>query len=355
MRPRNLDPGVAGQLRAFFVRRLIVGERNMKEDVPMNPFDLIDPELRDNPYLQQSSALTGEVLPMARTMFAEMGEIAQPDYAGLKERSIHIDGPAGPSSLRLYIVEGPKAATPRPLLYHVHGGGYVMGKPEIWRPALLALAASMDITIVSVDYRLAPEFPYPAPIEDCYAGLKWAFDHADDLGIDTARIAVAGESAGGGLAAALCLLARDRGEVPICFQRLIYPMLDDRTCTLDDPHPYTGNFMWSPGSNAFGWKSLLGAEPGGDGVSPYAAPARAEDLRGLPPTYIDCGALDLFLEENLEFARRLTRAGVPVELHIYPGAYHGFQYTGIQPGENVRVIATQARLSDDALRRALFG
>jgi triacylglycerol lipase len=321
----------------------------------VNPIDLVDPELRDNPVLQQTRALTAEDLPMARQMYLQMAELPVPDYEGITERSVHIDGPAGPSSLRLYIVEATKASAPRPLLYHIHGGGYVMGAPEVCRADLLGIADSMGISIVSVDYRLAPETPHPGPVEDCYAGLKWAFDHADDLGIDTSRIAVTGESAGGGLAAALCLLARDRGEVPVCFQRLIYPMLDDRTCTLDDPHPYTGLFVWSPGSNRFGWTSLLGGEPGKEGVSPYAAAARAEDLSGLPPTYIDVGMLDLFMEENLEYARRLSRAGVSVEFHAFPGAYHGFNYQAILEAQNVRVVTAQERISRDALRRALFG
>lgn len=321
----------------------------------MNPLDLVDPELRDNPVLQQTRTLAIEDLPLAREMYLRMAELPVPAYNGLTERIVHADGPAGPCSLRLYVIESAKGASPRPLLYHIHGGGYVMGAPEVCRAELLALADALGITIVSVDYRLAPEAPHPAPIEDCYAGLQWAFDHAEALGIDRTRIGVAGESAGGGLTAALCLLARDRGEIPIRFQRLTYPMLDDRTCTLADPHAHTGRFVWSPGSNRFGWTSLLGHEPGGEGVSPYAAAARAEDLAGLPPTYIEVGALDLFLEENLDYARRLTRAGVAVELHVFPGAYHGFNYQGIQGDAVARVVDAQARISTDALRRGLFG
>ena len=128
------------------------------------------------------------------------------------------------------------------------------------------------------------------------------------------------------MAAALALLTRDRGEYRLAFQHLVYPMLDDRTCTTTDPNPYAGEFIWTPASNRFGWTSLLGAEPGGTDVSPYAAPARAADLAGLPPTYIATGALDLFVDENLEYAHRLIRAGVPTELHVYPGAVHGFHF-----------------------------
>lgn len=139
-----------------------------------------------------------------------------------------------------------------------------------------------------------------------------------------AELAIGGDSAGGGLAAGLALLTRDRGEVPLVFQLLIYPMLDDRTVTHEDPHPHTGEFIWTPELNRYGWRALLGQEPGGAEVSAYAAPARAKKLEGLPPTYISVGTLDLFLEEDLEYARRLIRAGVPTELHVYPGAFHAF-------------------------------
>jgi triacylglycerol lipase len=186
------------------------------------------------------------------------------------------------------------------------------------------LSADLSCCIVAVDYRLAPETRFPGAIEDCYAALAWTHAHAAELNIDPTRIGVMGESAGGGLAAALALLARDRGEHALAFQHLIYPMIDDRTCIAADPHPYVGEFVWTPERNHFGWSSLLGVEPGSEGVSPYAAAARAEDLTGLPPTYIATGALDLFLEENLAYARRLIRNGVPVELHVYPGGFHGF-------------------------------
>ncbi len=213
-----------------------------------------------------------------------------------------------------------------PCILHIHGGGYVLGSAGAGEASHRPLAANLGCCTVTVDYRLAPETPHPGPVEDCYAALAWVMSHAAELKIDPARVGVMGESAGGGLAAGLALLARDRGEHRLAFQHLIYPMIDDRTCADADPHPYVGEFVWTPQRNHFGWKSLLGAEPGGDGISPYAAAARAEDLAGLPPTYIATGALDLFLEEDLEYARRLTRAGVAVELHVYPGAYHGFQW-----------------------------
>jgi triacylglycerol lipase len=242
----------------------------------------------------------------------------------------------------------PKSASGRlACVFHIHGGGYVIGAAKTQEPAHRALSAALGCAIVSVDYRLAPETPFPGAIEDCYAGLSWTFREAETLGLDTDRIGVMGESAGGGLAAALALMARDRGEHRLAFQHLIYPMLDDRTCVHSDPHPHVGEFIWTPHNNRFGWSSLLGREPGGEGVSPYAAAARADDLSDLPPTFISTGALDLFLEEDLEYARRLTRVGVPVELHVYPGAFHAFDLAPAAVAEQAR------RDSREALARSM--
>jgi acetyl esterase/lipase len=208
-----------------------------------------------------------------------------------------------------------------PCVYWMHGGGLVMGtyvtddlRFDRWCPR-------HNVVGVSVEYRLAPETPYPGPIEDCYAGLKWVYDHAGELGVDRARIGIGGPSAGGGLAAGLGLLARDRGEVPLIFQLLIYPMIDDRQITRSsqwmDP-------IWPPAANAYGWRSYLGDRVAGPDVPIYAAAARAEDLAGLPPTLIAVGALDGFSDEDIDYAVRLRHAGVPVELHVYPGMPHGF-------------------------------
>lgn len=232
-------------------------------------------------------------------------------------------------------------------IYHIHGGGFVTGTAASVEFRHRPMARELGCAIVAVDYRLAPETPHPGPVEDCYAGLAWLFAAADALGIDRSRIGVMGESAGGGLAAALALLVRDRGEYALAFQHLIYPALDDRT-GMGEAHPVAGEFMWTAAYNRLAWRALLGAEPGGADVSPYAAPARAGDLSGLPPAYIATGALDLFVDEDIEYARRLNRAGVPVELHVYAGGVHGFDYA---PGP---AIANRAiRNSLDALRRAL--
>jgi acetyl esterase/lipase len=239
------------------------------------------------------------------------------------------------------------APRPLPALLWIHGGGYVIGSGDHEDPQVKSIVAQVGCAAVSVDYRLAPETPFPGSVEDCYAALAWLHAHAAELGVDVDRIAIGGGSAGGGLAAGLGLLTRDRGKIPLAFQLLIYPMLDDRTVSTSDPHPYTGEFLWTHDANRFGWAALLGQAPGSAGVSPYAAAARVERLAGLPPTYICVGALDLFLEEDLEYARRLMREGVPTELHVYPGAYHGFN---LIPDAQVTLAFTRDFL--DALRRA---
>lgn len=259
-----------------------------------------------------------------------------------------IPGPDGGPQVRVLVSAPAAGGSNRPGILHVHGGGYVLGTAEMTLETDAAYARAFGAVCVSVDYRLAPETPHPGPVEDCYAALKWLHAQAETLGVDVSRIAVSGESAGGGLAAALVLLARDRGEIPVAFQHLIFPMLDDRTVTAPDPSPLHGQFLWTRPDNHFGWKSLLGVEPGSAEVSPYAAPARAIDLAGLPPTFISCGALDLFLEEDMDYARRLIRAGVPTELHIYPGAPHGFMLVA-----DADVTRAYARDSLAALKRAL--
>lgn len=311
----------------------------------MDTLHLVDPELR--PLLAAfplDASLTSENLAEIRAMIPrpEVGEFdVRLDRDG-------IPGPPGAPDIQAHIYRPLNAQGPLPCIYHMHGGGYVLGTAENNEADHRSLCDRLGCAIISVDYRLAPENPFPAAIEDCYAGLSWTFRHAKALGIDPARVGVMGESAGGGLAAALALLARDRGEHRLAFQHLIYPMLDDRTCVIADPHPTAGEFVWHAVNNRFGWSSLLGCEPGLDGVSPYAAAARAVDLSQLPPTFMSIGALDLFLEENLEYARRLTRAGVPIELHVYPGAFHGFDRA---PGAAIAQAAQQH--SFQALQRAL--
>jgi acetyl esterase/lipase len=212
---------------------------------------------------------------------------------------------------------------PLPCVYSIHGGGYVLGSYDMDDAKFDRYCPMFPCVGVSVEYRLAPETPYPGPLDDCYAGLRWTHDHADELGIARDRIGVAGVSAGGGLAAALALVARDRGEVPLAFQLLECPMLDDRQTTSSSQ--LDGLPIWSRESNAFGWRSYLGELYGGD-VPAYAAPARATDLTGLPPALVIVGGADGFRDEDIEYALRLNQSGVPTELHVLPGAPHGVQF-----------------------------
>jgi acetyl esterase/lipase len=223
------------------------------------------------------------------------------------------------------------AAKKRAALLHIHGGGFILGDAQSEADWSAWLAANLDCVVVAPDYRLAPEHAHPVPVTDCYVALQWLTEHADTLGIDLDRVAVFGGSAGGGLAAAVALLARDRSGPRICFQCLLYPMLDDRTGSTVDVGAFVGEYIWTREDNVFGWTSLLGREPGRGDVSPYAAPARAGDLTGLPSTYIWVGALDLFVEESVLYARRLLAAGVPTELHVYPGVTHGNVLVGTAP------------------------
>jgi acetyl esterase/lipase len=211
-----------------------------------------------------------------------------------------------------------------PCVYWMHGGGHVMGTHMNDDARFDRWCRMFNCVGVSVEYRLSPECAHPGPLDDCYAGLRWIHDHAIELGIDVDRLGIAGMSAGGGLAAAVALLARDRGEIPVAFQLLIYPMLDDRQTTESSQWEVP---VWPPADNRFGWSAYLGPQYGSD-VSAYAAPARAVDLAGLPPALVVVGALDGFVDEDVEYAQRLNRAGVPTELHLYPGAPHGFERFG---------------------------
>jgi acetyl esterase/lipase len=310
---------------------------------------LVDPQVV--PLIEQmlGFSFTAENLDQIRAMVREMGAAArQPTPPEVEVFERHIPGPAGAPDVRV-VISAPKTRLDgRPAILHIHGGGYVMGAPEGGLATDAAYVVQLGAVVVSVDYRLAPETPHPGPVEDCYAALAWLHANAEMLGVDPGRVAISGESAGGGLAAGLALLSRDRGEYPIAFQHLIFPMLDDRTATDADPSPYLGQYVWTRDDNVFGWTALLGQAPGGPDVSPYAAAARAGDVAGLPPTYMICGALDLFIEENLEYARRLIRAGVPTELHVYPGAPHAFMIV-----ESADLTKAYVRDSMAAMKRAL--
>jgi acetyl esterase/lipase len=210
---------------------------------------------------------------------------------------------------------------PLPCYYAIHGGGYIMGSYSMDDARFDAWCPKFNCVGVSVEYRLAPETPYPGPLEDCYLGLKWVYENHEELGVLPDHIGIGGVSAGGGLAAALALLARDRGEVPLRFQLLDCPMLDDRQATPSSQ--LDGLHVWSGRSNTFGWRSYLGDLYGSDDVPAYAAAARATDLTGLPPAYVCVGGVDGFRDEDIDYATRLNQAGVPCDLHVFSGAPHG--------------------------------
>lgn len=269
-----------------------------------------------------------------------------PEIAAEKRR---IAGLAGQPPVDVVVLNLKKKAAPRPAILHTHGGGFIMGNAENEIPGLQRVCKELDCVIVSVDYRLAPETTYKGSIEDNYAGLKWLHDNAEELGVDASRIAVMGESAGGGHAALLAIAARDRGEVPVIYQCLTYPMLDDRTGSSRPVPPHVGEFGWMPANNRFGWESFLGMTPGTSCVPAAAVPARVENLKGLPPGFIGVGSIDLFHDEDVEYAQRLNEAGVATELIVVPGAFHGFDLPFIDA--NVSRWFAAARL--DALRTGL--
>jgi acetyl esterase/lipase len=246
---------------------------------------------------------------------------AAPPLSDAVQRSDHLV--PGEPDVPVRVHRALDAGSALPCIYSMHGGGYVLGSYDMDDARFDAWCPELGIVGVSVEYRLAPEAPYPLPLDDCYRGLVWTFEHAEELGIDPERIGVAGVSAGGGLAAALALLARDQGEVAIAFQLLDCPMLDDRQVTPSSRLDQLA--VWSRGSNEFGWRAYLGDLYGRDDVPYTAAPARASDLSGLPPAFVSVGTADGFRDEDILYAMRLNQAGVPTELHVYPGAPHGYQ------------------------------
>jgi acetyl esterase/lipase len=318
----------------------------------MNFIDQLDPELRSTMQgLPTDRTLDLNNLSAARARMKKLvAELlgSLPPVEGVSSQDQFVPGPKPADQVRVRVYRSNDQQKKLPALFWIHGGGYVMGDIEQDDRLMKQFVKRIDCVAVSVDYRLAPEHPFPVPVEDCYAGLKWLFAHADELGVEPARIAIGGPSGGGGLTAGLALVVRDRKEVQVAFQLLIYPMIDDRNAT---PASYavTDPRVWNRESNRLGWKAYLGRDGGGSDVSPYAAASRATDLANLPPAYISVGTLDLFVDENIEYAQRLIQAGVPTELHVYPGAFHGFDL--FAPSAKVSKQFKADR--DNALRRAL--
>jgi acetyl esterase/lipase len=233
--------------------------------------------------------------------------------------------------------------TAGPAILFVHGGGMILGSVEMFQNGIASLVSMSGVPFAAVEYRLAPEHPHPTLVEDCYTGLTWLRDNAKALNIDPSRIGIMGESAGGGIAAGVTLMARDRKLTPpLAKSILIYPMLDDRNIvTNEEILPF---LFWDYEDNKTGWASLLGKDFGGENVSQYAAPARANDLSGLPPTYIDVGQLDIFLNEDVEYATRISRAGGIVEFHLHSGCPHGFESIAPQADVSKRAIQDRVRV-----------
>ena len=296
------------------------------------------------------ATFTAEVLPMLRTAQAEMAELSDEQLSldgtfDVSERLV--PGPAGAPDVSLLICRPAAATTAVPALYFIHGGGMIMGTNRGQGITdILDSAAQLGVAVVSVEYRLAPEHPHPAPVEDCYAGLVWTVEHADELGIDPNRIVVSGASAGGGLAAATALLARDRSGPALIGQLLLCPMLDDRNNSYST-RQMAGLGIWDRSFNQVGWTALLGDAQGEPDASAYAAPARETDLSGLPPAFVDVGSAETFRDEAVDYASRIWRAGGVAELHVWPGGFHGF--AGMAPQAALSQAATAA--SRDWLRR----
>ncbi|MGW1654478.1 alpha/beta hydrolase [Streptomyces atratus] len=266
-------------------------------------------------------------------------DLARGGAIELQER--RIPGPPGAPEVSLLICRPRTVATPRPAVYFTHGGGMVLGDNRNLIGEMLDWVQELEVVLVSVEYRLAPEHPYPAAIEDVYAGLVWVADHASDIGVDPGRLVVAGASAGGGLTAAATLLARDRHGPRVAGQLLACPMLDDRNDTLSGIQ-MAGRGVWDRTSNDTGWTALLGEARGGPDVSPYAAPARASSLSGLPPLFIDVGSAETFRDEAVAYASRFWLSGGDAELHVWPGGFHGFD--AMVPGAALSQAARAARL-----------
>ena len=308
-----------------------------------------DPEFRDLiPQLPAVSDFSSvEKVQEMRRARISLGGAPPPDRDDVEKSDRTVPGREGDPEVPIRVYR-PAAASvgARPAVFEIHGGGFMTGDVEMMDPWCQRVAAELDAAVVSVEYRLAPENPFPAGLEDCYAALKWTAANADSLGIDPERIAVAGQSAGGGLAAATALLARDRGGPKLCFQVLEIPELDDR---LDTPSmlAFDDTPLWNRPNAVWSWRHYLGPDHRGE-VSPYAAPARAEDLSGLPPAYVSTMEFDPLRDEGILYAQRLLQAGVSVELHSFPGTFHG---SSRLPGAEVSRRGAQEVL--DALARRL--
>lgn len=328
-----------------------------------NPTALLasdDPYLRYvHPELRDMARMFGQMManqpPLSLANLSErragMSRFMRPLRKDVPVETRKIPGAKGQPEVTIHLINSAPEQS-RPAIVNTHGGGFIMGDAMGDVAGLQDICAELGAVAISVEYRLAPETTYTGSIEDNYAALKWLHANAASVGADPTRIALLGGSAGGGHAALLAVTARDRGEVPVAFQCLIYPMLDDRTGTTRKVPPHVGKLVWDAPSNHFGWKAFLGKEPGRTQAPKGAVPARLANLAGLPPAFIGVGSLDLFHDENVEYARRLNNAGTGCELIVVPGAFHGFDMAGAMNPKN-RLAAWFNAAKLDALRRGL--
>jgi acetyl esterase/lipase len=310
--------------------------RKRSDLMSRNLIERLDPELRGAvEMMMKQPPMSFDDLPAARVASNQMMAATKnlmPTNPGIITEDKTIPGPQGAPDITIRIYRPEKRSGLLPALLWIHGGGYMLGTLDQEDIIATQFAQAGDCVTISVDYRLAPENTFPDPLEDCYAALKWLAGNTKELGVDRSRIAIGGGSAGGGLAAGLALLARDRAEIKVIFQLLVYPMINDCNVT-----PASANLpdaiLWTRAANLKGWGSYLGCEPGSAGISCYAAASRAINLEGLPPAFITVGDLDLFAQENIEYASRLIKAGVSTELHVYPGGCHAFDM--LVPGADI--------------------
>ncbi|MEV8631681.1 alpha/beta hydrolase [Streptosporangium sp. NPDC051023] len=286
--------------------------------------------------------VTLETLPAAR---AGMAAMAAPPEAVIGDRPVDVEertipGQPGGPDLAVTVLRPRERVQGAPGLYNMHGGGLVMGDRHMDTPRLVDLVVEFGFVVVNVEYRLAPENPGTGPAEDCYAGLVWMAEHAQELGLDPERIIVMGGSAGGCLSAAMALMARDRKGPKLAGQLLLVPMLDDRSETVSS-HQYDGIGTWDRHINVFSWQAVLGDKVGDPDVSPYAVPSRATDLSGLAPAYIELGSAELLRDESVEYANRIWAAGGEAELHVWSGGFHGFEV--FCPDSKLAAYALQTR------------
>lgn len=282
---------------------------------------LLDRELHPIVDAFPDTPLIDETLHAFRRATSEGVELGDAEAAGVARNEVFVTSRDG-TSIRALLYVPMAEALSRPGYVHIHGGGYVIGSADGSDATNLAIARKLGVVVLSVDYRLAPEHPIPAPLDDCYAGLAWLHENADAFGVDRSRIGIGGESAGGGLAAALAIKARDENEYAVCHQHLTYPMLDNQTGSEHQPgDPLTGEFVWTRERNLFGWAAYLGNAP----AEAPQVPARVGSFAGLPPTWMMTASLDLFRDEDIAYAQGLLAAGIRTELVVYEGACHGFQ------------------------------